>query len=90
MITDMTTNNPKLLTGIIEYDRVVIENPYNGIDYFVIKWCGVKFLKDFGPWKAEEKVYDLIFDPIEGNLVQYDNFGDDIKICEIVIGVVNG
>jgi hypothetical protein len=72
-----------LLIDIIEYERLIIDNPYNGTDYLVIKWCGVKFLKDFGPWRAGEKAYDLVFDLIEGRLIQYNSFGDDIKFCEI-------
>ena len=74
---------PNLLVGIIEYDRAYIDNPYNGMDYLVIKWCGVKFLKDFGTWKAGDKAYDLVFDPMEGSLIQYNNFGDDVKIYKV-------
>lgn len=75
----------KLLEDTVECHATSIQNPMNGMDYLVVGFHGAVFKKDFGPWKAGEKAYDLIFDPFHSTLTQVNQDEEIIKSCKVVL-----
>jgi hypothetical protein len=74
---------PEFFTDIIEYSRWSIVNPYNGMDYLVMRFPEAVFLKDFGPWKKGHKAYTLTFYPFMGSLQETNNFDEVVNYCKV-------
>lgn len=73
----------KLLDEYIKYRTCSVDNPYNGMDYQLISWNDVEFIKDFYPWKKGDKVITLIFSPHYCGLKSLNNWDEVVNTCEV-------
>lgn len=63
-------------------EKIVVENPMNGMDYLCVQFIKPKFFKNFGPWKKNHKPYNLTFHPFDLTLVEGNQFNELVKMCK--------
>lgn len=81
----MTQNKPAILSSIADFSRWTIENPFNGMDYLVIRAFDAEFIEPFGPWQKGDKAHTLTFDPVSGSLTETDSWGEIIRACSLSV-----
>lgn len=76
-------NKPTIFDGIFEFTRWGVEQRFNGLECFELSFYDAVFLVDYGPWKAGDKPYDLMFDPLYGNLIEGNHDEILVKSCHV-------
>lgn len=74
----------KMLDSIVRYDVLIDYEPEE------IRVWGARFLRDFGPWKKDQRIEFLFVDYETGRFVEEDKKRNEIRSCAIKLEVADG